>query len=111
MANSRLGEEVRERRSAGRRILRPAVHAAGHDHLWGELPSSDGCVAYLLPLLEKRKEGESQPVWSNCHRVQAVVEIFFLDVVKVRCFESLGGGLCRFLEFTNQDSVIEKFSV
>ena len=111
MANSRLGEQIRERRSAGRRILRPSVHATGHDYLWGELPTSNGCVAYLFPLLKKRKEGKGQPVWSNGHRVQAVVEVFFLDIIEVRCFEGLGGVLCRFLEFTNQDSVIGELSV
>lgn len=93
VADSRLGVQIRERGSRGRRVLSPPVHAACHDHLWGKLFDSSRGVADRFPLLEEGEEGEGQPKRSDGIRMQAIIEVFFLQVIEVGLFKRF----CRLL--------------
>lgn len=98
MADSRLGVQIWERGSRGRRILSPPVHTACHDHLRGEFLASSGGVADCLPLLEKGKEGEGQPERSDGIRMQAILKVFFIQIVEIGLFERFCCLLSRLFE-------------
>ena len=90
--------------------LRPAVHTGCHHNLGSE-PSA---TRARFPLFEKGKECEREPVWADCVRMEAVLEVLLGDPVEVRlaeCFCIRDRGLCVFAQENSARSTSIGFTI